>query len=211
VRWHWSTLKAAEGPGLCSVIDPTCDAPQCETESGQPYPSGVARSSTMQIMAGNDYSISFDLLADLSQAEGAAGWEEAFAIDMVVPNEILGDLLVARLVCHSGECTTLAAADPCANGINFNYPGCGTPEGDYFTWRHYNFAISDLLCTEALTSPIAQTYLDVLQATGSVDFYLRIEFKSLSGTDDCNTGLYLDEVRFNELLQGFDAECPAWK
>ena len=200
----YSSCFCAEPSG--PMCDAGCPDAECVTESGQDAPGGTALSPPFELTLGEDYTISFSLNADLSVAEGAFGFVEAFTVDLVwIPDEG-GVQVVATLVCHAGKCDVLG--DACASGINFDYPGCSSPQGDYGQWKEYNFSISEALCGENATDA-TDVFLTTLKTPGkTVALQLRIDFQTLDNIENCGTGLHIDNVVWGQLCPGPDG--VAW-
>jgi hypothetical protein len=227
VRWHAADGAAFDGPGAmrfgqvdgpsystCTCNDPVglvCDEDDvtcADIACGAP-PAGVITSPTMTVLKGQDYSLSFALNAGLSIVEGEIGLEEQFTVKLMMPNDNLGPQTVALLVCHSGECLAPAPnfLDPCLSGINFQYPTCGSPQGDYHQWKSFDFTMSALLCDLASQGGTASTFVTSLNDNGSQDFFLQVEFAAGSNTDNCEQGLLFDDFSFAQVCTDWSGTC----
>lgn len=224
VGWHVSAMKAGNGSqslrfghvtesdySTCTCAsDEACNGVCLPDECGA-APEGIATSPEFEMDLNSDYEISFSLFADLDIDEGSVGFVEAFQIKLLWDSgPPYGVQEVATLVCHAGICDKVVdgSIDPCVSGKNFKYPGCADdPSGDYGKWVDYKFKLSDVLCTAAQSNGTAETFIATLATDGAASFHISAEFKSLDNTNNCNSGLYVDDVQFAELCDGWDAKC----
>ena len=115
-------------------------------------------------------------------------------------------LAVATLVCHAGECDVGFPPNACNSGVNFEYPGCNNPIGDYDKWLDYSFAMSDVLCAGG---PFAQTLINTVKQTGQATLYLQVAMETNSNAGNCKEGLIIDDIRFDETCANEDGTA-AW-
>jgi hypothetical protein len=226
VRWHTSNVKSKEGPsalrfgnvnGLdyssCSCGDPNaCDGQclpsECALVSGLSSPASVATSPPFTLEANKDYTINFSLYAGLNLDEGPLGFAEAFTVKLVIDDPIdpSDKLAVATLVCHAGECDVGFPPNACSSGVNFEYPSCNDPVGDYDKWLDYSLDMSDVLCSGG---PFAQTLINTVKQNGSATLYLQVSMATNNNAGNCKEGLIIDDVRFDETCANEDG-TPAW-
>ena len=227
VRWHVTDTRAKQGSGSlrfghvsdtnyssceCTADDACdggCTPAQCLTESGQSSPAGETRSPALSVKKGSDYSVEFSLRPELSLDEGPYGFLEGFTVKLIWESGV-GDQTLATLVCHAAECDVLG--NPCASGINFDYPTCGGPSavGDYSQWTDYSFVLSEVLCAEAATNAAANSFissLNALPAGSTLPLRLAVSMSTSDNVDNCEEGLFLDEVRFAHLCTDWTGVC----